>query len=348
MQERFMNRRCVQLGTILGLATALGLAATAARAEDTVKTVGSKTPSRCAVTGITSTEVTIDENSISKTVPVNEVEWIAFDEEPRQLTSARSEAAAGKFDEALASLKNLNPTDYKRLELRQEIEFYKAYVPAQLALLGSGNINEAAAAMVAFAKNHATSWHYYDSCQAVGDLALAMKKLPAAQTFYGNLAKAPWPDFKMRANVALAYALVAQGETAKALPLFETVLSSDARGELADRQKLAATLGKARCLASAQKPEEAVKMVREVIANSSPEDTAINAQAYNALGGIYRKAHKTDDALLAFLHVELLYPSIPKERIEALENLAALWTEKQRPDRANEAKRILADEYGRQ
>ncbi len=89
-------------------------------------------------------------------------------------------------------------------------------------------------------------------------------------------------------------------------------------------------------------------MVREVIANSSPEDVALNAQAYNALGGIYRKSHKTDDALLAFLHVELLYPSIPKERIEALENLKDLWTDKQRPNRARETERILRDEYGRQ
>jgi tetratricopeptide (TPR) repeat protein len=147
--------------------------------------------------------------------------------------------------------------------------------------------------------------------------------------------------------VALAYALVAQGKMTEALPLFEGVLSSEARGDLADRQKLAATLGKARCLASQQKLDEAVKMVREVIASSSPEDAAINAQAYNALGGIYRKSHKTDDALLAFLHVELLYPSVPKERIEALENLVPLWTEKQRPDRARETERILNDEFGR-
>jgi tetratricopeptide (TPR) repeat protein len=336
-----MNRRSVLLGTILWLASS------AAWAEDTVKTVSSRTPLRCTVTGITATEVTIDENSISKTIPVNEVELIAFDGEPPALTHVRSEAAAGKFDAAMASLENLDPADSKRLELRQEIEFYKAYVPAQLALLGDGKINEAASAMFAFAKSHATSWHYYDSCQVVGDLAVAVKNYQVAQTYYGNLGKAPWPDFKMRANVALANALVAQGKTAEALPLFEAVLSNDAKGDLADRQKLAATLGKARCLAGQQKLDEAVKMVRDVIASSSPEDVAINAQAYNALGGIYRKSHKTDDALLAFLHVELLYSSVPKERIEALENLVALWTDKQRPDRAAEAERILKDQYGR-
>ena len=336
-----MNRRSVLFGTILWLV------ATAACADDTVRTVGNKTL-RCTVTGITATEVTLEQNSISETVPVNEVELIAFDGEPPALTRARSEATAGKFDEALASLERLDPASYKRLELRQEIDFYKAYVPAQLALLGSGKINEAASAMFAFAKSHTTSWHYYEACQVVGDLAVAVKNYQVAQTYYGNLSKAPWPDFKMRANVALAYALVAQGKMADALPLFEAVLSSDARGDLADRQKLAATLGKARCLASAQKLDEAVKMVREVIANSSPEDVALNAQAYNALGGIYRKSHKTDDALLAFLHVELLYPSIPKERIEALENLKDLWTDKQRPDRARETERILRDEYGRQ
>jgi tetratricopeptide (TPR) repeat protein len=341
-QESFMNRRCVLLSTVLGLAV------TAAWADDTLKTMSSKTPLRCTVTGVTATEVTYDQNSISKTVPVNEVEWIAFDEEPRPLTSARLAAVAGKFDEAQASLANLDPAASKRIELRQEIEFYKAYVPAQLALLGSENLDGAARAMFAFVQKNATSWHYYDACQVVGDLAVAKKSYEVAQTYYGNLGKAPWPDYKMRAHVALANALLAQGKTADALPLFEEVLSSQARGDLADRQKLAATLGKARCLAASQKLDEAVKMVHEVIANSSPEDVAINAQAYNALGNIYRKSRKTDDALLAFLHVELLYPSIPKERIEALENLVPLWTEKQRPDRAREAERILRDEYGRQ
>jgi tetratricopeptide (TPR) repeat protein len=337
-----MNRRSVLLNAILGLA------ATAACADDTLKTVGSNTPLICTVTGVTATEVTFEEHSITKTAPVNEVEWIAFDGEPSPLKNAQKDVRDGKFEEAQESLANLDPAGYKRIELRQEIEFYKAYVPAQLALLGSGNINEAARAMFTFAKNHATSWHYYESCQVVGDLAVAVKNYQVAQTYYAILSKAPWPDFKMRANVALAYALVAQGKTADALPLFEAVLSSDAKGELADRQKLAATLGKARCLASAQKLDEAVKMVRDVIASSSPEDAALNARAYNALGGIYRKSHKTDDALLAFLHVELLYPSIPKERIEALENLKDLWTDKQRPERAREAERILKDEYGRQ
>jgi tetratricopeptide (TPR) repeat protein len=337
-----MNRCAVLLGTILGLAV------TAAWAEDTVKTVGSKTPLRCTVTGTTATEVTIEENSVAKTLPVNEVEWIALDEEPRPLNNARLETVAGQFEEAQASLDNLDPAAFKRIEVRQEIEFYKAYVPAQLALLGNGKINEAASGMFAYVKSHATSWHYYESCQVVGDLAVAVKNYQVAQTYYGNLAKAPWPDFKMRANVALANALVAQGKTGEALPLFEGVLSSEARGDLADRQKLAATLGKARCLAGQQKLDEAVKMVREVISSSSAEDVAINAQAYNALGSIYRKSHKTDDALLAFLHVELLYSSIPKERIEALENLKDLWADKQRPDRAREAERILRDEYGRQ
>ena len=337
-----MNRRCFLWGAILGLA------ATAAWADDTVKTVSSKTPLRCVVTGITATEIALEQNSISKTLPVNEVEWIAFDEEPRPLTNARLEAAAGKFDEALKSMENLDPAASKRLELRQEIEFYKAYVPAQLALVGGGSINEAARGMFTFAKSHAGSWHYYEACQVVGDLAVAVKNYPVAQTYYGNLSQAPWPDFKMRANVALGYALLAQGKTAEALPLFSAVLSSDAQGDLADRQKLAATLGKARCLAAADKVDEAVKMVHEVINSTNPEDVAINAQAYNALGGIYRQSHKTDDALLAFLHVELLYPSIPKERIEALENLVPLWTDKQRPDRARDVQRILRDEFGRQ
>jgi tetratricopeptide (TPR) repeat protein len=336
-----MNRCCVLLSTVLGLA------ATAAWADDTVKTVGVKTPLRGTVTGVTATEVTIEQNSITKTIPVNEVEWLAFDEEPRPLSNARADVAAGKFDEAQASLANLDPAESKRIELRQEVEFYKAYVAAQLALMGGGNLNEAASAMFAFAQKHATSWHYYEACQLVGDLAVAKKNYQVAQTFYGNVGKAPWPDYKMRAHVALANALLAQGKTSEALPLFEEVLSSDARGELADRQKLAATLGKARCLAASQKLDDAVKMVREVIANSSPEDVAINAQAYNALGNIYRKSRKTDDALLAFLHVELLYPSVPKERIEALENLVPLWTEKQRPDRARELEKILKDEYGR-
>ena len=71
----------------------------------------------------------------------------------------------------------------------------------------------------------------------------------------------------------------------------------------------------------------------------------LGARAYNALGTALRKAGKPYDALLAFLHVDILYFASPEDHAEALANLAALWHEVHKTDRAIQAQETLRKRY---
>ena len=53
--------------------------------------------------------------------------------------------------------------------------------------------------------------------------------------------------------------------------------------------------------------------------------------AYNALGTALRKAGKPKEAILAFLHVHLLYSTQPDLDAEAVANLEKLFTETHKP-----------------
>ena len=69
------------------------------------------------------------------------------------------------------------------------------------------------------------------------------------------------------------------------------------------------------------------------------------ARAYNVLGTAYRQTGRTQEALLAFLHVDVLYPSVPEAHAEALANLADLWQQVHQNERANRARKTLEEEY---
>ena len=232
-----------------------------------------------------------------------------------------------------------------RREINQEIEFYTALCKAMLALGGSGEIKDAGRLMVAFIKNQSGSYHYLEACELAGDLYVAAGAYGAAADSYAELAKAPWPDYKMRAGVAVGRALLAEKKLAEAEKSFDAALAIDAEGDLAATQKLAATLGKARCMAEKGQGAEAKKMVVDVIAKADPEDSALHSRAYNTLGTIERKIGNIKEAIHAFLHVDVLYFGQAEQHAEALANLEALWTQDNKQDRANRARQTLDENY---
>ena len=336
-----MSRR----GAILAMA-AWWSAAALACAFDTVTTAEGRVAGK--VTQMTPTEVTVEQAAgITKGVPVNEIETISFEDEPMPLKNARNAIRAGRYEDALKTLEEVNASEVERAEIKQDLEFYKALAACKSALAGSGTIAEAGKQMAGFVRNNANSYHYLEACEVVGDLLIAAGKQAAAQAYYEQVAKAPWPDYKMRAGVAIGRALLSQGKADDAMKQFQTVIDTSASGDLAERQRLAAKLGKARCLAESKQTDEAIKLAQEIIDKADAEETELNAKAYNVLGIAYRKAGRAKDALWAFLHVDILYPSDGEAHVEALQNLIPLWKELQKPERAADAERVLKDQYGR-
>jgi tetratricopeptide (TPR) repeat protein len=284
-----------------------------------------------------------------ETIPVNQIEIVRFDDDPTLLNTARTAVSAGRYEDALETLGRIDVGEVTRQEVKADIDFYKAYCASRIALAGGTKdaIMSAGSKMAAFVQGNSGNYHYLEACEIVGDLLVAAGLSDKAESYYGQLAKAPFPDYKMRAGVALGQAQLASGKAAEALKSFEAVLKFQDPGELADRQRMAATLGRARCLAEAGKADDAIKLVEAVIDKADPERHELLAQAYNALGIAYRKGDRTKDALLAFLHVDVLYFRSSSDHIEALRNLVELWNEVQKPERAAEATRILREQYNR-
>ena len=86
-------------------------------------------------------------------------------------------------------------------------------------------------------------------------------------------------------------------------------------------------------------------MVEQVIKDADPEQKELHARAYNALGSCYQRAGQAKDALLAYLHVDVLYSSVPDAHAEALANLATLWRSIGQESRAREARQVLEQRY---
>jgi tetratricopeptide (TPR) repeat protein len=317
-------------------------------ADDTIKLRPSGTL-KGTISGMTATEVSIDMAAgKKKPVPVNEIDGIAYDGEPPEIKLARSEMANGNFDAALKSLDKIDAAKVTRSEIQQDLQFYKAVAHARLALEGSGDVRDAGREMLTFAKEHPTNYHYLAAAEYLGHLFAAADIPDQALAQYTVVERAPWPEYKLRAGVAKGRILVAQKKYPEALAAFDAVLKlagGDAEGPAAN-EKLNAQLGRATCLAATGDADNAIKIVQEVIDKANPEDVEINARAYVALGNCYRqKPGAVKDARDAFLHVELLYPSSREAHAEALANLARLWNELGKPERALEATQTLKNRY---
>ena len=245
----------------------------------------------------------------------------------------------------------------RRPEVLADVEFYKALCAARRALGGNGDIAAAGGEMIAFQTKYPNNYHYLEACEVVGDLLVAKGLFAKAEEYYQKLAQAPWEDYKMRAGVGIGRAQLAAGKAATALKTFEDVLSNESVNDQTDMPRQLAKLGKARCLIATGKTEEAVKLAQAAIAKLSPKDSRLNAEAYNTLGTALRKAaaneaerSKARDALLnrallAFLHVDVLYNGTPDTHAEALANLVELFTELRKSDHAGICRKTLIERY---
>lgn len=333
------------------LAAAVLLASAAsALAVDSVKRL-SGTSINGTIRSITKYDVTIERQvgGQAEKVPLNDLDTVSFDGEPTPLKSAKTNVHNGDYDSAQKNLARVEAASITRPEIKQELEFYKAYVESRIAL-GTGDTaakTKAGAAMYKFVQSNPDSYHALAANEIVGDLMVALAKYAEAQQYYAALEQSPFDDFKMKAGVAKGKALLAENKHSEALAAFEAALrlGGSAKGAMAEQQRFAATLGKAECVAQ-QNPDEAIKLVDEVIVGLSPEDSTLMAQAYVTKGNCYlKKPDSQKQALLAFLHVDRLYFSHAPSHKKALQELAKLWADLGKPERQLQCMQTLKERY---
>ena len=329
--------------SFLGLA--ILLMASSGWAADKVR-LRQGTPVTGTVIQMSPDEVVVEQGPISKKVPVNEILSIEYDEEPAELNSlVRSAYEAGRYAEALAAVDKIDAADAKRSEVKQDLAFYKAASAARLALGGSGDLRDAGRLLVAVESDAPGSYHYLEVCQLLGDLLVITGNHAAAQKYYDKIASSSFPEYKLKAGVLVARSLESQKEYEKAIAKYDEVINGLGDGPEAAAQKQIAVCGKAAALAATGKADEGIEMVKGVISAADAEELELHARAYNALGSCYLAAGKKQDALIAYLHTDLLFAGFAEQHAEALAALSTLWADSDKLDRAQEAKATLEERY---
>ncbi len=340
-----MNRRSLLL---LALVLA-GISPSAANAQQLDTIVGARgTPTFGTVVEMSPQQVTMETRQGKKQFAVNEIQKLSFGDEPSELRRARESIQRGQLESARADLDRIVVSEVRRKEAVQDIEFYKGYCDGRLALSGGGDKAAAVRQLRNFLEDSANkdSYHYFAVVELLGDLAIGLDSYDNAIKYYDMLAASPWPDYQMKAAVLSARAMVASGQFPEAAAKYEAVLAMGIDDARARELKQFATIGKAVCLAETGKADEGAAIVSAIIAeNDSQANPELFGRAYNALGTCHIKANKPKDALLAFLHVDLLFYQDADVHAEALYHLHNLWRTLNNSERANAARELLRSRY---
>lgn len=321
------------------------LPACAAFAQDQV-VVRTGAPISGEITSVSKNEVEIKTRTGSRKVPTPDVVQLAFANESNDVKTARTRIRNGQYEQALTLLGRIDADSIKRPEQKANLSYLKATAQARVALTGGGDKNAAASALVAFVNGNEDSVHYYSACETLGELAFSMGRFEVADQFFGKVAEAPWKDYELRAKRLKAQALYNGEKYAEASGVYGEILAASADDADSRKQKLLAEVGQAVCAAQTGDVAAAVNRLQEVIRTNDSADTELFGRAYNALGVSHLKAGRSEEALLAFLHTDLLFSNSAEAHAEALYYLNQLWGTVNKPDRAVSAKNRLQQQYG--
>jgi len=282
----------------------------------------------------------------SRQLKTNEIRLINFADEPDELRQGRARAVAGKYGAALSDLKKVDAEAIKRPLIKLDWQFYQALCQGRSSLESGSGRSQATEAMLAFVRTAANSHHFFDAADLLGDLAVAQGDYENAVKYYSAISsKAPWADYRMRALMSEADALVKQQRFADAQQKYEGAATQAADTPETKRLKLMAAVGRGRCLAETSAAADGIKVIEQLILENDATDTELFGRAYNALGDCLQAADQPKEALMAYLHVDVLFYGEADIHAEALYHLSKLWLEAKNQDRAAAAKNLLQKRY---
>jgi tetratricopeptide (TPR) repeat protein len=280
-------------------------------------------------------------------IPGNDVVEIRWDDEPLTLNGARIAAKNGNMATALEELKKSAADPKAKGDIKAEIDFQIASITAQQGLDQSdaAQLDDAAGKLDAFSKGNGSNVRYFDAVYLLGRVQLARRDFAAADAAFQQLKQAPWSDYKMAAQNASAKLALKKGDLSAALASFEAVLGQNAStpGEISRRNE--ALLGKATVTLQQGNAQQALDTINQAIQAADPEDSAVQAEAFVRKGDSLRLLGKTKEAILAYLHVPVLFEREATLNAEALFHLSSLWATAGQPERGLAASQELRENY---
>jgi len=317
-------------------------------ATDKVTRRGDRVTFSGEFTAMTTAEVTIKQgNGQEVKIPVSDIANIRFDMEPPILSQGQSNERSGSLDAALEKYRQVQSEysgDDKRLIV--DVSFLIARTVVKSALADPSKVAEARKLIQAFRTDHKSNFRYLESTLLEAQiLAGDSANAAAAQELLKEVQAAPVKGYQLQAGVQLGRLLLISNDAAGALAAFDQVIQQSAGDAGATSAQFDGMLGKALCQQKQGQVDEAIATLDEVIGKASELESQTLAEAWVLKGDCLRAKNLPKDALMAYLHVDVLYASEPAAHAEALYRLANLWGPAGQQGRAEEALAVLTSRY---
>ncbi|MBI1314252.1 tetratricopeptide repeat protein [bacterium] len=335
-----------QFSALIVIASLL-LSAVSADAFDEVSRRSDK-PIRGGITDVTRDGVKIKPPAgADVTVPANDILDIRWDDEPLALSGARVAARNGNTERAIEELGKSASDPKAKGDIKAEIDFLMASLIAQNGLDKSdaAQLEDAAKKLDAFTKANGSNARFFDAVFLLGRVQLARQEFDGAAAAFQQLSQAPWSDYKMAAQNASAKLALKKGDLASALSSFEAVLGQTASSPAEISRRNEALLGKATVTLQQGNAQQALDTVNQALQAADPEDSSVQAEAFVRKGDSLRLLGKTKEAILAYLHVPVLFEKEAALNAEALYHLSSLWATAGQPERGLAASQELRENY---
>lgn len=279
-------------------------------------------------------------------IPANEIDRVEWDGEPAAMKLARSAEERGNLQDALKRYTEIaGEVEAGQTNLKTDLDFLIARTNAKLGKADPAKLDEAIAQLEGYKTAHPDTFRYYDTLMLLGDAYLDKNNYTSAEPIYNQLEQAPWDDYKMAGQVAKGRLLLRKNDISGAQGLFQQVASKPAQTPAEKARQFDARLGLATCLQRQNQFEKAAEELDQIIKQAPATATKTMGEAYLRKGDNLLAADKKKDALLAYLHVDVLFSSEKDLHAEALYHLATLWNEVAQPGRAATARAKLSQDY---
>lgn len=288
------------------------------------------------------TEVAVALGANVTKVPTELIQSIRYDGQSASFALGEAREAAGQLAEAAEQFKKAAAESTGKPYPLQAALFREAEVLTDLAAVEPDRIKEAKDKLTKFNREYPGSRHTLSARVCLARIQLASGDFPAAETAIANLAALP--NGAEKAAVLRTKLLARQNKHKEAIAELDKLIAGAPKGS----EKLrAAQLAKAESLAATKDFSKAEALLRDVIQATPPEDAAGQAPAYNTLGDCLRAANRPKDALIAYLHTDLLYSKDKEEHPRALHQISVLFRQLKQDGRADEFAQRLKQEYPR-
>ncbi|MBS0261438.1 MAG: tetratricopeptide repeat protein [Planctomycetes bacterium] len=332
----------------LAIALLIGLGVHSVQANETINRKRDK-PVSGEVTAVSKTEVTVKVTSPKADtlkIPANEIVSIDWTGDSPDLKVARQDENGLRLQKSLDGyVKSQGATKATNPAAKADLEFAIARVNARMALQDPAKVDDAIKKLEDFRSKNGDHYRFYEGVYFLGQLYSAKKDAAKARQTFEQLAKAPWKESQMASRIAVGRLMLSEGKLDEAATEYDAVIAVQADGPLEVSARQEAMLGKSRIMITQKKFDDALKLLDEVITKAPADDTKVNAEAYLRQGDCLREQGNDKDALLAYLHVDVLFRAEKAMHAEALYRLSQLFEKLGQKPRAEEARELLRSEY---